>query len=275
MKLIDPATKLMKPKPVGRITRGTTAPNRLRRIDRWILNYECSRLRTLDKPIVVDLGYGATPITAVELRDRLHQHVSDSVQVVGVEIDPLRVAQAQELADDTLTFISGGFEVPTSKPVALIRALNVLRQYEENEVWPAWEKMANNLISGGLIVDGTCDEIGRRAVWVAIRKLESGEIAPETLTISTHLQSLDKPSDLAPRLPKILIHHNVAGEKIHQVLEQLDIAWAKTSSAQTFGARQHWIAAMEFAKNNGLQIKDNQSRWRLGEVTIDWSAVGG
>ncbi len=263
----------MKPKPVGRITRGTTAPNRLRRIDRWILNYECSRLRTVDEPIVVDLGYGATPITAVELRNRLHEHVSPTVKVVGIEIDPMRVQQAQELADDSLTFIKGGFEVPTDKPVALIRALNVLRQYEESEVLGAWQKMSQNLLPGGLIIDGTCDEIGRRAVWVAVRKTETGEIQPESLTISAHLASLEKPSDIAPRLPKILIHHNVAGQKIHDVLNQLDIAWAKTSSAQTFGARQHWIAAIDYAKENGLAIKDNQSRWRLGEVTLDWLSV--
>jgi hypothetical protein len=56
-------------------------------------------------------------------------------------------------------------------------------------------------------------------------------------------------------------------------LQQLDAAWVKTSSSQTFGARQHWIAAMEYAKQNGLQIKDNQSRWRLGEVTLDWLFV--
>ena len=264
----------MKPKPVGRITRGTTAPNRLRRIDRWILNYECSWLRTLDRPIVVDLGYGATPITAVELRNRLHKHVSENIQVVGIEIDPARVEQAQELSDKSLSFIQGGFEVPTVKPVALIRALNVLRQYEENEVVPAWQKMSKNLLPGGLIIDGTCDEIGRRAVWVAVRKSSDGQIAPESLTISMHLQTLEKPSDIAPRLPKILIHHNVDGEKIHGVLQQLDDAWNKTASAQTFGARQHWIAAMELAKQNGLQIEDNQSRWRLGEVTLGWSSVG-
>lgn len=263
----------MKPKPVGRITRGTTAPNRLRRVDRWVLHYECSRLRSLGNATVVDLGYGATPITALELRDRLHQHVSSQIKVVGIEIDPSRVEQAQELADDSLSFIKGGFEIPTENPVAMIRALNVLRQYEEAEVIPAWERMARNLLTDGLIIDGTCDEIGRRAVWVAVRKTESNQIEPKSLTISVHLQSLEKPSDIAPRLPKILIHRNIPGEKIYEVLTQLDEAWIKTAGVHTFGARQHWMAAIEFAKQNGLQITDNQSRWRLGEVTLDWSSV--
>lgn len=263
----------MKPKPIGRITRGTTAPNRLRRIDRWILHYECSRLRQIENPVIVDLGYGATPVTALELKNRLHEHVSNQIKVVGIEIDPERVELAQSLTESHLSFIKGGFEIPTDKPVALIRALNVLRQYEEAEVIPSWNQMGSNLLTDGLLIDGTCDEIGRRAVWVAIRKQSDGQMVPESLTISTHLQSLEKPSDIAPRLPKILIHHNVAGQKIHDVLIQLDDAWAKTSASSAFGARQHWIAAIEKAKNDGLQIKDNQSRWRLGEVTLDWLSV--
>ena len=43
---------------VGRITRGTTNTNRLRRVDRWIARHPVLR-RTPD-PLVVDLGYGAS-----------------------------------------------------------------------------------------------------------------------------------------------------------------------------------------------------------------------
>ena len=44
-------------------------------------------------PVVVDLGYGASPVTAVELHDRLRRVRAD-VQVVGIEIDPARVRDA-------------------------------------------------------------------------------------------------------------------------------------------------------------------------------------
>ncbi|MBP7818889.1 MAG: class I SAM-dependent methyltransferase, partial [Rhodoluna sp.] len=56
-------------KPVGTVTRGTTNPNRLRRVDRYIAALPV--LRRTDHPVVVDLGFGASPITAVELLSRL------------------------------------------------------------------------------------------------------------------------------------------------------------------------------------------------------------
>ena len=78
-------------RPVGTITRGTTNPNRLRRCDRWIAGPQAWRLRrSTTPPVVVDLGYGASPVTAVELHDRLRRVRAD-VQVVGIEIDPARV----------------------------------------------------------------------------------------------------------------------------------------------------------------------------------------
>ena len=59
-------------RPVGTVTRGTTNPNRLRRCDRWIAGPQAWRLRRSPaSPVVVDLGYGASPTTAVELHDRI------------------------------------------------------------------------------------------------------------------------------------------------------------------------------------------------------------
>ncbi|MEY4348205.1 MAG: hypothetical protein RIS43_624 [Actinomycetota bacterium] len=262
----------MNRKPIGVVTRGTTAPNRLRRTDRWLIHSECSRLRADENPIVVDLGYGATPVTAWELRNRLAHHVRPDIRVVGIEIDPERVAQAQYLADDTLSFIRGGFEIPVGQKVSVIRALNVLRQYSESEVMPAWQEMSQHVVDGGLLIDGTCDEIGRRAVWVGLRQRDS-QLEPHSLTLSSHLASLEKPSDLAPRLPKILIHHNVAGNKIFDVFAQLDDAWQRTASAATFGPRQHWLATLEYATTHGLVTLDSPTRWRLGELTLPWAVV--
>ena len=127
-------------RPVGTITRGTTNPNRLRRCDRWIAGPQGWRLRrSPTPPVVVDLGYGASPITAVELHDRLRQ-VRPDVQVVGIEIDPERVAAGRPLERNGLTFRLGGFEVPLDDGMrpTVVRAFNVLRQYAEHEVADAW-----------------------------------------------------------------------------------------------------------------------------------------
>src|SRR5919202_5299731 len=125
--------------PMGTLTRGTTNPNRLRRVDRWLAGPQAHRLRRADDPLVVDLGYGASGITTVELRDRLRAVRSD-VEVVGIEIDPQRVAAAQPLAGPGLSFVLGGVELPGPggrRPV-LVRAFNVLRQYGEEAVAPSW-----------------------------------------------------------------------------------------------------------------------------------------
>ncbi|NEB16634.1 class I SAM-dependent methyltransferase, partial [Streptomyces coelicoflavus] len=46
-------------RPVGTVTRGTTNPNRLRRMDRWIAAVHGAELRRAGDAVAVDLGYGA------------------------------------------------------------------------------------------------------------------------------------------------------------------------------------------------------------------------
>ena len=123
------------PKPVGAPTRGTTNPNRLRRVDAWIAATLAGPLRGAADPLVVDLGYGVSPVTTVELRSRLAR-IRPDVRVVGLEIDPVRVALAKAAADPPwLAFQRGGFELAGLRPV-LVRAMNVLRQYPLEDVAP-------------------------------------------------------------------------------------------------------------------------------------------
>ena len=256
-------------RPVGTITRGTTNPNRLRRCDRWIAGPQAWRLRrSATPPVVVDLGYGASPVTAVELHDRLRRVRAD-VQVVGIEIDPARVRDAAPLERAGLTFRLGGFEVPLDDGVrpTVVRAFNVLRQYAEGEVPAAWARVQERLAPDGILVDGTCDEIGRRASWVTVD--HSG---PVSLTVSLRLAGLQRPSDVAERLPKSLIHRNVPGEPVHAFLNDLDRAWERSADRASWGARQRFLAAAQQVRET-WPLLDGPGRWRLGEVTVDWAAV--
>ena len=76
---------------IGIPTRGTTAPNRLRRVDRWLLWAFARQLRAAPEPLIVDLGFGATPITTIELAQRLWAR-HPVARVLGLEIDADRVA---------------------------------------------------------------------------------------------------------------------------------------------------------------------------------------
>lgn len=255
-------------RPVGSVTRGTTNPNRLRRMDRWIAATHGAALRRAQAPIAVDLGYGAAPWTAVELLARLRD-AAPRVRVVGIEIEPARVAGAKPYEREGLSFRHGGFEVPLdggARP-ALIRAANVLRQYDEEQVAEVWARLCGRLAPDGLLVEGTCDEIGRRHVWVAL-----GPEGARTVTFATRLGSLERPSDLAERLPKALIHRNVPGEPVHAFLRDFDRAWAAASPYAAYGARQRWIRTAR-ALAGDWPLVDGPRRWRQGELTLPWEAL--
>lgn len=252
-------------RPVGEITRGTTAPNRLRRVDRWLLATQARRLRLAVEPLVVDLGYGATPVTTVELFTRLRT-VRTDIEVLGLEIDPARVAAAAGLARPGLAFQFGGFELAGRRP-ALVRAFNVLRQYDETAARQACGVVCARLGPEGVLVEGTCDEIGRLASWVLLERE-----GPRTLTLAAALRHLRTPSQLAERLPKSLIHHNVPGEPVHALLRDLDRAWSSAAPLAAFGPRQRWVATVR-SVGQDWPIAGKPARWRDGELTVAWAAV--
>src|SRR3712207_5119678 len=115
------------------------------------------RLRDAARPLVVDLGYGSSAVTTLELADRLAPRVP-GLEVVGLEIDPTRVAAvAADRDPPRVDFRVGGFELAGLNPV-LVRAFNVLRQYDEASAAQAWQTMCAALGPGGLVVGGICDE---------------------------------------------------------------------------------------------------------------------
>jgi hypothetical protein len=266
--------------PLGHPTRGTTGTNRLRRNDRWIA--ASAALRTAADPLVIDLGYGASGVTAFELATRLTR-VRDDVEVIGFELDADRVATARAQLEEVrsgrtsfardlvVSFARGGFEVPlgAGRRPAVIRAMNVLRQYDEAEVPAAWASMAARLAPDGVLFEGTCDEIGRIASWVDVSPAGS----PLQFTISLRLTGLDRPGIVAERLPKALIHRNVPGERIHGLLIDLDREWERAAPLSTFGPTQRFVAAVEGLKARGWPVLGDRRRWRLGELTVPWDAV--
>ncbi|MFD1148964.1 class I SAM-dependent methyltransferase [Saccharothrix hoggarensis] len=251
---------------LGLPTRGTTNPNRLRRVDRWVA-HTYRDLLSGPEPLVVDLGYGSSPVTTVELAARLRA-VNPDVRVLGLELDADRVAAGKEVADPPrLDFRRGGFELAGARPV-LLRAFNVLRQYTEEQAAEAWDTMVGRLAPGGVLVEGTCDEIGRRCCWVAL----TAE-GPRTFTLSCLPADLETPGDLAERLPKALIHHNVPGERVHALLSELDACWATAAPFAPYGPRARWVEAVRLLADRGWPVLDDRRRWRLGEVTLHWDVV--
>jgi hypothetical protein len=249
-------------------------------VDRWITQALRPVLRAAGRPLIVDLGFGASPVTTLELYRKVRA-VAPDAEVTGLEIDPERVAYARQSlkrlrgAGDELPgldFALGGFELPTLRRPVLVRAFNVLRQYQEEQAWSTWARLRAGLAPGGVLVEGTCDEIGRRAVWVTLP-----ERGAALITFSTRLASLARPSDLAERLPKTLIHRNVPGEPVHQFLRDFDRAWDRAAPYSAFGPRQRWLVAVGSLSATWPVLRyppyGGPRRWRLGEVTVPWLAL--
>jgi hypothetical protein len=214
---------------------------------------------------VVDLGFGASPVTTFELAARLRA-VNPGVRVVGLDFDVARVAAAQQRRTDLpVTFAVGGFELAGLRP-HVVRACNVLRQYPAEEVPRWWSELGSRLAPGGVVIDGTCDETGGLGAWVTL-----DNAGPRTLTLAVDLAR--PPSAVAARLPKALIAHNVPGQRVHDLLVALDAAWRRASPVAVFGPAQRFAAAVATVRSSGWPVVGGPRRWRRGELTLAWEAV--
>lgn len=250
--------------PRGVVTRGTTNVNRLRRCDRWAVHDPAIRsvLHRADAPLAVDVGYGASHATTCEWAARLRS-VRPDVAVTGLEIEPERVLPDR----DGVHFALGGFELAGLRP-HLVRAFNVLRQYDVDDVDDAWREVTGRLAGGGLFIEGTCDELGRRSTWVLL-----DAAGPRTLTMAWDPMDVVQPSDLAERLPKVLIHRNVAGEPIHDLLVRLDRAWEVCSGWAPYGPRVRWRQAMRLLIDEGVPLLGPRRPVRDNVVTVPFGYV--
>jgi hypothetical protein len=265
-------------KPEGQATRGKTARNRLRRVDNFLLAYDPDLLTRADGPFAraffVDLGYGDEPITTLETARRLRR-LRPGLYVLGVEIDPERVAAAQPFADALTVFRRGGFNLPLQRwpdgapeTVRLVRAFNVLRQYDESAVAGAYERLSQYLLPGGLLVEGTSDPFG--SLWVAnlARRLPSlhAEAAweMEALVFGTNFRTGFDPGHFQAVLPKNYIHRVVPGEPIHQFFLDWKQAALETSTLRVWGPRQWFAAAAQHLAGRGYRLALRRKWLRQG-----------
>jgi hypothetical protein len=294
-------------KPEGQPTRGKTASNRLRRVDNFILLCEPSFLTRTDgrfaRALFVDLGYGFDARTTLESAARFRR-VNPELPILGVEIEKERVEAALPFADEKTFFRLGGFNLPLKEGehVRLIRAFNVLRQYEEKDFTPAYVRLAQYVLPGGLMIEGTSNPFG--SVWCAnlvrktnlghvtlsewrqsatteeSRRFATGSFAPlrmtnnewrlEALVFSTNFRMGFDLTDFQAVLPKNLIHYLVPGEPIYDFFETWKGAAAETSAMKTYGLRQWFIHAAESLAQKGyrvnLQKKFLSRGWLIWEL---------
>lgn len=265
---------------MGHPTRGKTASNRLRRADSFILRYEPSLLTRTDgrfaHSLFVDLGYGFDARTTLESSARFRR-VNPDLRILGVEIEKERVEAALPFADDKTFFRLGGFNLPLleGETVRLIRAFNVLRQYDEKDFAPAYERLAQYVLPGGLMIEGTSNPFG--SIWSAnvARKTESTFAlsavegwSMEALVFSTNFHLSFNVEEFQTILPKNFIHHMIPGELAYDFFEAWKRAAAETIAAKVYGTRQWFIKSAEALSAKGYRI-NLQKKW-LGRGWLIW-----
>lgn len=226
-----------------------------------------SALASQSPPLAIDLGYGRSPVTTLEFAARLRS-ITPEATVVGLEIDPERVETARSADPQPgVRFAVGGFELAGLQPV-LVRAFNVLRQYPEDAVAGAWRRMQSALAPAGVIVEGTSDELGRRCCWVLLDRDQ-----PVSLTLACDPRHIERPSDLAERLPKVLIHQNIPGHRIHDLLSTADRAWAAAAGQSVFGPGSRWRAMVDALITAGVPAEPQRRGRGDAVLTVPWSTV--
>jgi hypothetical protein len=260
-------------KPIGIPTRGKTAANRLRRVDNFILLYEPALLSRADDmfadALFVDLGYGFDARTTLESAARFRR-VNPGLKILGVEIDKERVEAALPFSDARTFFRLGGFNLPlqATERVRLIRAFNVLRQYDELDFLPAYQTLAPYVLEGGLMIEGTSTPFGQ--LWAAnlARKMGNGSWKMEALVFSTNFRLGFNIEDFQTILPKNYIHHVVSGESIYDFFEDWKRSAAETSHTKVFGLKQWFSASAESLAEKGYKI-DLHKKW-LSKGWLIW-----
>lgn len=261
-------------RPEGGITQGKTANNRLRRVDYFLCRYDPWLIKREDGDFrnssIIDLGYGSSPVTTLETSLRLRR-LNPRLRVIGIEIDPDRVVSAQAYSDSNTEFRLGGFNFPLNKTkegiqekARIVRAFNVLRQYDENSVNEAYRMMAMHVLPGGLMIEGTSDPRG--SIWSANLMRRPQNNTPgnnwdcEAIVFSTSFISDFSPSMFCSVLPKNLIHRMVPGEVIFEFINAWEQSARCTKPVSVWGKRQWFRASAERLSGYGYNI-DLRSSW--------------
>ena len=147
--------------------------------------------------------------------------------MLGVEIDPVRVAEAQPYAAPGLAFRHGGFDLPLARGerVSVIRAFNLLRQYDEAAVAGALAALGAALTEDGLLLEGTSDPHGRLLAFTLFRK--AGTLGRAGVVLAPRVGADFTPRALRAVLPKAFIHHAEPAGAIDRFFAAWEAAWQR------------------------------------------------
>ncbi|MFO0594461.1 MAG: methylase [Myxococcaceae bacterium] len=211
-----------------------TRAGRLAALDAWLLR----RASSFPTGLFVDVGYGESAVTTLEWARSLRT-VNPSARVVGLDLHA-----PPALPSNEVELHQGGFEACARfSPAAVVRAMNVLRGYREEEVAPARAQLSAGLAEGGVLIEGSTDTDGHVLVaWVQPKQ------GARSLLFHTDFERGFSPWLFRDWLPRDLRRGVKAGTAVFELLtawEARAAASGATSPAERFARSLDGVPGLE------------------------------
>lgn len=205
--------------------------------------------------IAVDIGIGDDPCTTLELARFLVKANNDETfgcsRLIGTDLDENRLEHARSLVgnNDTprgdhvqVAFCHAkGFDLSAlpqkNKPLLLIRAMNVLRDYHIHDASKALYQLHDQLTMGGVLVEGSCSPSGHLMVVIVLCKQQSQKkndaLVIHAVIFAAKLDEMDEFDTSSPavwfqrHLPRIWrqsCRHDEASDSVHSKADNMP--WA-------------------------------------------------
>ncbi|HYI00324.1 methylase [Hyalangium sp.] len=263
--------------PPERRTRGRTSRSRLRALDAYLYRCERALLERQDgewrEAAFVDVGFGEHPWTTLESAE-LFRELNPTLPVIGVEADEGRAAAAARHEEALTRFRHGGFDWASTagQPVRLVRAMNILRQYRDEDVAAAHAELGRALLPGGLGVEGSTDVQGGITVAHLLRRTPEG-LTREALLFHTDFHHGFAPVLFRDWLPRDLRRRVQPEEPIHAFFAAWTEAWQQAREQGAWEPRSAFQqSALQLAASAGGVSAD---AWLLERGYLRWQPSGG
>lgn len=245
--------------PVDRAVRARTRAGRLAALDAWVCHERAEVLRP--GGVVLDVGFGAEPVTTLELAAAARA-VTPDLEVVGVERDAARVGEVEGVR-----LVRGDFaSLAALGPACLVRVMNVLRGYREDEVPAIHAALGAATAEDGLVLEGSADTEGHvTTAWVLSKR--GGALVRDALLFHTDFSRGFSPWLFRDWLPRDLRRRVKPGEPVHALLS----AWAAAVEALGPGRepRARFEESLGAMRAQGLEA----SAWERANGYARWRSV--
>ena len=192
------------------------------------------------------------------------REVSPSLRVVGIDSFPFPARCEVEL-------VTGDFSTcATLGPTAVVRAMNVLRGYREEEVAAIHEALGAGLVEGGLVLEGSTDTEGHVTVVHLLRR-RGAQLVREALLFHTDFTRGFSPWLFRDWLPRDLRRSATPGTPIHDLLTR----WDAHARAGPVDPRERFVASVrEVVEATNWELEHGFAR-SVGDKAVSRGAAPG